>query len=323
MRAFVTGATGFLGKYVVNELLSNGVEVSALVRTINKMRELPKGVCPVAGDITRPDTMRAAMTGADAVFHLAAWYYIGAREKERRQMWEVNVEGTHSVLGLAVELGIPKIVYTSSVAVYGHTGGQLVDESFVAPAAQFASEYERTKHAAHYQVAVPLQQRGAPIMIVCPGQIYGEGDNSQMLTMVRLYLRGMMPMMLGSKSRLTWVHAADAARGHWLAYQKGKPGETYILAGPALSFKEFFNVCEEISGKRAPLIWLPGSWAGGLAKLLAPLRLGGMLSAEIFRSMADISYLATPAKANRDLGWSARSVRDGVGDYLKWAGALE
>jgi len=125
-RAFVTGGTGVLGSYLVRASLGRGWEVSALVRTMNKARDLPPGARGVPGDITKPESLRAAMQGADAVFHLAAQYEIGASEPER--MWKINVEGTRSVLELAAELGVPKIVYTSTVAVYG-MNSELVDES--------------------------------------------------------------------------------------------------------------------------------------------------------------------------------------------------
>ncbi len=314
-RAFVTGGTGFLGSYLVRGLLVRGWDVSTLVRTMNRARDLPPGARGVPGDITKPESLRAVMQGADAVFHLAAQYEIGASEPER--MWKINVEGTRAVLELAAELGVPKIVYTSTVAVYG-MNSEPVDESFRAEGKKFSSEYERTKYAAHYEVAVPLQKNGAPIVIVCPGQVYGPGDTSQIGKMVELHLRGLLPVMIGPDNALTWAHAQDIAEGHWLAYEKGAVGETYNLAGPAHTFKEFFETSQKVSGKRAPSIWIPGRWAGVVSHALRPFNLPGMLSAELMTSLADISYLASAEKARRDLGWSPLSLEDGLREQAKW-----
>lgn len=316
MRAFITGATGFLGSYIACTLLARGWEVSALVRTMDKMRALPKGVRGVPGNIVQRESLRSAMAGADVVFHAAALYEIGVTDAA--QMRQINVEGTRNVLELAFELGVPKIVYTSTVAVYGPTHGRLVDETYRANGAHFASEYERTKYAAHYQVARPLQDRGAPLVIVCPGQIYGPGDTSQFGAAVRLYTRGLLPVMIGGETALTWAHAQDVADGHWLAYEKGRVGETYILAGPPHTFREFFEMCERVSGLRAPLVWLPGEWAAAMARALRPLGLAGVLSAEMMQSVADITYLAKADKAKRELGWSPLDLEAGLAEYLKW-----
>lgn len=317
MRAFVTGATGFVGQYLVRELLAQGWQVTALVRTINKARQLPEAVKWLPGEITRPDTLRRGMIGADAVFHLGALVEIGPREP--RLMQRINVEGTLAVLGLAAELGVPKIVYTSTLGVYGNTDGKLVDESYRDDGINFLSEYERTKYIAHYEVAVPLQQKGAPVVIVCPGAVYGPGDTGQVGKLVRLYMRGLLPVMVGGDSALTWAHAEDIARGHWLAYTQGRIGETYNLAGPACTFREFFAICQGAGGRHAPFVWVPGRFAEMIANVLRPFKRPGLLSAEAMMSVAKLSYLGTADKARRELGWRPRSLEEGLGDYLKWA----
>jgi nucleoside-diphosphate-sugar epimerase len=317
MRAFVTGATGFIGQYLVRELLAQGWEVTALVRTINRARALPEAVKWSPGEITKPNSLRRGMAGADAVFHLAALVEIGPRDLSL--MGRTNVEGTRAVLELAAELGVPKIVYTSTVAVYGDTGGVLVDELHRANGSGFLSEYERTKSLAHYEVAAPLQERGAPIVIVCPGAVYGPGDTGQAGRMVRLYVRGLLPIMVGAEVALTWAHVEDVAHGHWLAYEKGKIGEAYNLAGPAHTLREFFEICQKAGGRHAPFVWLPGRLAEVAANVLRPLNRPGLLSAEAAMSVAKLSHVATAEKARRELGWVPRSLEEGVGDYLQWA----
>jgi len=315
MRAFITGGTGFIGWRLINHLLALGYEVTALVRTFERARSLPRGVHPLSGDITQPESLRAGMLGADAVFHVAALYKIGVGAKERARMQRINVEGTRQTLEVAVELGVPKIVYTSTVGVYGNTQGQLVDETYKADGSSFESEYERTKYLAHYEVAVPLQQRGAPLVIVCPGIVYGPGDASQWGQMLRLYARRRLPVMIGPDNALTWAHVDDIAAGHRLAAEQGQPGETYVLAGPALTYREFFAAAERATGLPAPRVWLSTQLAVWLTRVFERLH---PPTAEMVRNAAGVSYLARADKARRELGWEPRSVETGIPETIEW-----
>jgi nucleoside-diphosphate-sugar epimerase len=315
VKAFVTGSTGFVGQHLVQELLAHGYEVTALVRTMDRARALPPGLQLASGDVTRPDSMRFGMRGADVVFHAAAWYTVGVGSKDRERMHRINVEGTRQTLELAAELGVPKIVYTSTVGVFGNTRGQLVDETYKADGLTFESEYERTKYLAHYEVAVPLQQRGVPVVIVCPGVIYGPGDTSLTGRVFRLYARRRLPVMIGPDNAVTWAHVDDIAAGHRLVAEKGRPGETYIIAGPALTYQAFFKACERATGLPAPFLWLPS----GLARLMSQTLRGvtpGL--AELMQNVAGVSYLARADKAKRELGWNPRSVEEGVLETIEW-----
>ena len=159
MKAFVTGSTGFIGARLVQKLLSSGWQVNALVRTQQGANMLLAiGAQPVWGDITARELMRDGMRHCDVVFHLAGWYKIGGRDWEKAEA--INVQGTRNVLELAFELGIPKIVYTSTVAVFGDTRGVLANEEFERLDQSFLTEYDRTKWAAHFQVALPLIEQG-------------------------------------------------------------------------------------------------------------------------------------------------------------------
>lgn len=315
MKAFVTGGTGFLGKHLIDELLAHGYEVTALVRTMDRARTLPQGLQLTSGDVTQRESMRLGMRGADVVFHAAAWYTVGVGPKDREQMRRVNVAGTRETLELAAELGVPKIVYTSTVGVFGNTRGQVVDETYTADGAVFESEYERTKFLAHYEVAVAMQQRGVPVVIVCPGLIYGPGDTSQVGNVIRLYARRRLPVMIGPDNAVTWAHVGDIAAGHRLAAEIGQPGETYIIAGPALTYKEFFAACERATRIPAPRLWLPTGLARLLARALRNVTPG---LAELMQNMAGISYLARADKAERELGWSARPVEVGMLETIAW-----
>jgi nucleoside-diphosphate-sugar epimerase len=143
MRYFMTGATGFIGGVLARKLLARGHQVIAVVRSPDKASELAAlGVEIHRGDVTDKESMRAPMTGADGVFHVAGWYKVGVRDKSPGQA--INVEGTRNVLSLMRELHIAKGVYTSTLAIHGDTHGQIVDETYQA-GPPFLSEYDRTK----------------------------------------------------------------------------------------------------------------------------------------------------------------------------------
>jgi len=322
VKIFVTGATGFIGTHLVPKLISRGHAVTCLVRDPQKAESLAAvrvGATLVAGDVTDRESMR----GTDAVFHLAAWYAIGIGERDTARMRAINVDGTRNTLELAVALGVSKIVYTSSVAVFGNTRGRIVDESHRASVDDMVSEYERTKWIAHYEIAVPMQQRGAPIIVVQPGGVTGPGDPTPPGRLYRLYLRG-LPIMFGAKSGLTYAHVDDIAEGHVLALEKGRIGESYILAGPSLTFREAMQMWEKITGLPAPRMWLPGWVAGGMAKFAGLLErafgLRTTLSSEALSSLADYTFFGSAEKAKRELGWQPRPVEETFRETLEsWA----
>lgn len=307
MRALVTGSTGFLGNALVRELLGNGYSVTALVRTFERAQRLPRGVRAVPADITRPDSFRHALRGVDIVFHLAAVTKVGIRSKDRPRVQRINVDGARHVLELAAAAGVPRIVHVSTVAVYGDTRGQCVAETYHPNELTFECEAQRTKHLAHFTVAAPLQRSGAPLIIACPGALYGPGELAPFHRLLRLQARGGLPLLVGPENARSWTHVEDAARGLRLLAEAGRIGETYNLCGPAHTFREFFTASARAAGVSAPLLWLPSSLARTLARLLE-----GPLPhlAEQLRTWAGVTYLACSAKAQRELGWQARPLEE-------------
>ena len=319
MKVFVTGGTGCLGRHLIDVLLAHDCEVSALVRTFDRARSLPEAVRTVAGDITRRGSLKAGMRGAEVVFHAAAWTKVGTRPRDTALMQRINVEGTREVLELAADLGGPRVVFTSGLEIYGDTAGQVLDEAHLPATPVLASEYARSKRRALLEVVQPMQARGLPVVVVCPGALYGRGDTSVRGRLWQRYAQRRLPVMVGAETAYCWTHAADAAAGHWLAATLGRPGETYILAGPALSQREFFTTAERATGLPAPKLWLPAGWARLLARWLGRVRPS---LAEVLRSYAGLTYLARSDKAQRELGWQARSVESGLAQMLT-LGSLE
>ena len=323
MKAFVTGGSGFIGQRVVRKLVARGYDVYALARS-KRSQEIVEslGATAVPGDITDTASMREAMKGSDVVFHIAAWYKLGSPDWPQAEA--INVGGTRKVLRLAHELGVPKIVYTSTIAVFGDTKGQLVDETYYSEG-PFLSEYDRTKWLAHYKVALPMIEKGAPIMIVMPGGVYGPGDTSIIAEMMRLFYRG-MPILPGPETTLTYAHVEDVAEGHLLALEKGKIGESYILAGPAIPLGEMFDFWAHLTGRRGAVIHVPARLIRPFAPVMGflhnSLPLPASFSEEAIRSLG-ATYIARSDKARAQLGWQTRPLQTGMMETFEWIAQTE
>jgi nucleoside-diphosphate-sugar epimerase len=317
MKYFVTGATGFIGGQVAKQLVEAGHEVVALVRGPRKTQRLAEfGVSIAEGDILDKDSLRTPMTGVDGVFHIAAWYKIGARDKRLAE--KINVQGTWNVLEVMKEMGIQKGVYTSTVAVFSDTKGKLVDETHRS-SGPHPTEYNRTKWLAHYEVAEPMMKVGLPLVIVLPSMVYGPGDTGPMGEALKQYIRGKLPI-LPEKAAFGWAHVDDVARGHILAMEKGVPGQSYVLAGPPHTMIEAFEMAEKITGIKAPRIRLSPSVLRFMSKLMAVV--GAVVpvpetyAAESLRAVAGTTYLASSEKAKRELGFAVRPLEEGLRETL-------
>jgi nucleoside-diphosphate-sugar epimerase len=318
MRYFVTGATGFIGGQVARQLRAAGHEVVTIARSPEKAADLKAlGVEVYKGDITDGRGLRAPMSGADGIFHLAGWYKVGVRDTSQAQ--QVNVEGTRNVLEMMKKLRIPKGVYTSTLAVFSDTHGHLVDENYK-DNGPFLSEYDRTKWEAHYNVALPMIKEGLPLVIVQPGLVYGPGDTSAVRDTLLAYLRQRLPMA-PSKTAFCWAHVEDVARGHLLAMEKGKAGRTYIIAGPPHTLVEALDTAEQITGIAAPRIHPSPGVMKLMAALMKPLgsvlRLPSSYSPEGMRIVAGVTYIGSNEKARRELGYSPRPLEEGLKETLE------
>ncbi len=311
MKAFITGASGFIGGYLARRLAERGDTVVCLVRDPSKSPDLAKiGVQLVRGDVTAPATLREPMRGSDVVYHLAGMYKFGP--KYIPQMRAINVDGARNVLTLAAELGVPKIIHTSTVGVFGNTRQKIVDETYRCRKEELPSEYERTKWEAHYEVAVPLQLRGAPLLITQPGAVTGPADPAHDTQQVDFFLRR-IPLGFGAKSGVSWAHVADIAYGHIQVAERGKLGQSYIITGPSLTWQQAAQMWSELTGIPAPKIWVPGWMVAANQKIVGAAESLGVhlpINAEAMSSQIDYTFWATPAKAERELGWNPRPIRE-------------
>jgi len=318
MKYFVTGATGFVGGHVARQLIAAGHDVVAVVRTPAKAGDLANlGVVLHQGDVTDKDSMRAPMQGVDGVFHIAGWYKIGVKDKTPGE--KINIEGTRNVLELMKEQDIPRGVYTSTLAVNSDTHGKLVDESYHYTGPHL-SEYDRTKWVAHYEVAEPMIAAGLPLTVVMPGLIYGPGDTSSARTTFLQYLQRKLPF-IPTVTAYSWAHVDDIARGHILAMEQGKPGESYIIAGPTHTLVEAMKLAQRITGVPAPREVPPtmikaAAAVMGVAEKVVPVP--DEYSAEFLRISAGVTYIGSNAKARRDLGYNPRSLEVGLTESLQY-----
>jgi nucleoside-diphosphate-sugar epimerase len=319
LKYFVTGATGFIGGRVARQLVAAGHSVIALARDPARASDLTSmGVTVAPGDVTDKESMRAPMRGVDAVYHIAGWYKVGAKDK--RPGIAINVEGTRNVLELMRELDIPKGVYTSTLSINSDTHGRLVDETYRYEGPH-NSEYDRTKWLAHFEVAVPMIQAGLPLVIVMPGAVYGPGDTSQVGASIRLYLKRTL-FVSPARTAFSWGHVDDIAHAHRLAMDLGKPGQTYIIAGPTHTLIDMLALAERVAGVPAPRIH-PGP---GMMRFFAAMSaLGGrflplpeLFQAESLRSLAGVTYIGDNSKAKRELGYAPRPLDAGLPEAVEY-----
>lgn len=310
MRYAMTGATGFVGGELARQLRSSGHEVVALVRDPAKasgLRDL--GVELVVGDLDDAAALDQLLERADGFFHVAGWYKHGRREHETLR--RVNVTGTHNALEAAKRAGV-RTVYTSTLAVNSDTRGAVHDETYVHPGPWF-SEYDRTKAEAH-RIAEQYAAEGLPLVIVMPSVIYGPGDaNSTTGQLIRQIVAG-RPALAPKHGAASWAHVEDVARGHVLAMDKGRAGESYMLAGGRASYGEVLGLVATEAGKRKPIL-LPSGLIRTVAALTSPvervLPLPQTMTADAARS-GIATYLGDSTKAQTELGWTARPVREGI-----------
>jgi nucleoside-diphosphate-sugar epimerase len=314
VRAFVTGATGFIGGHLTRALRGNGDDVVALVRSRGRAEALDAEV--IEGGLGDDDAIARGVDGADAVFHVAAAYRVGIPPSERAAMYETNVGGTERVLDAAIAARVPRIVYVSTVNAFGDTHGRVVDETYERPGDDFVSAYDETKWLAH-EAAKERIARGAPVLIAQPGVVYGPGDTSQIGGQIRAAMAGKLRYVSFPTLAFNAVHVADVVTGLLLIYERGRVGESYVLGGELSTMRELIEKAARVSGRRPPRFELPTALVRALAPV-APL-FGRALGLppnlrELVSASHAVTYWATDAKARRELGYTSRDLDTGLRD---------
>ncbi|MBZ5619247.1 MAG: NAD-dependent epimerase/dehydratase family protein [Acidobacteriia bacterium] len=250
--ALVTGASGFLGWHVARVLLERGYSVRALVRPDSRVDGLD--VQPVTGDLRDPASLERAVAGCGLVFHVAADYRLWA--KDPRDLYRSNVDGTHNLLEAAHAARVERIVYTSTVGCIGIPRNGIGDEDTPVSLADMTGDYKRSKYLAE-GVALEYARDGLPVVIVNPSAPVGDHDVKPTPTgkIVVDFLNGHMPAFIDTG--LNVVDVRDVAEGHWLACERGRTGERYILGSENLTLAQILEKLAHITGRKAPTMRLP------------------------------------------------------------------
>lgn len=321
MKVFVTGGTGFIGGEVVRQLRERGDEVLCLVRSPEKAGKLRDLGCElISGDLADAVALRAGMEGCDGLVHAAAMYEVGIPARQHPAMYEANVRGSERVLQAALEAKVGKVVYVSTVGIFGNTHGKIVDESYEHPGKEFTSYYEETKLEGHRIAKRMMAEDGLPGVIVQPGGVYGPGDTSQIADLLSEFFAGRLFLLPFPDLGICLSHVADIATGILLALDKGKIGETYVISGPATTMREAIETIAAASGRKAPKRALPT----GVMKALTPVGpLVGKLMGqppnlrELISSADGVTFWASYEKASRELGYAPRGMDEGMRQTLE------
>jgi len=256
MKALVTGSTGFIGAAVARCLLERGVDVRVLVRRDSDLGNLQGlKVEQAYGDLRDAESLRQALTGCRQLYHVAAHYALWAPDPQI--FYDINVTGTRNLMEAARDVGVERIVYTSTIGAIGlPPGGGLGTEETPVSLEQMSGHYKRSKYLAEQEVA-RLARAGLPVVIVNPSAPVGARDIKPTPTgqVIVDFMKGRMPAYIETGMNL--IDVDDVAMGHLNAMEKGRIGERYILGNRNLMLREVFALLSRLTGVPAPTIKLP------------------------------------------------------------------
>jgi dihydroflavonol-4-reductase len=321
MKAFVTGATGFVGSHVARLLAAQGAELRLLTRSSSRTENIDALKAErVVGDLTDPESLKKGMEGCEFVFHVAADYRLWVREPD--EMYRANVEGTRAILRAAQAAGVRRVVYTSSVATMGFTGnGVPCDEDSPVALVNMIGHYKRSKFMAE-QVVLESGRGGANVVMVNPTTPIGEQDIKPTPTgrIIVDFLNRQFPAYVDTGLNL--VDVTECARAHITAAERAKPAERYIIGGENLTLKQILDKLAAITGLPAPTMKVPHTVAMVFAAFDQTLT--GLLLRKEPRATIDAvrmgrkKMFASSAKAERDLGYKVVPVDDALRRAVEW-----
>ena len=322
MKVLVTGATGFVGSVVARQLLARGDAVSVLARPGSDRRNLQGLAVTVReGDLRDPASLARACEGMEGLFHVAADYRLWARDS--RELYASNVDGTRALMRAAQGAGVPRIVYTSSVATLGlHADGKPADEETPSTLADMIGHYKRSKFLAEEVVRDMVRIDQLPAVIVNPSTPIGPWDIKPTPTgrMVRDAVAGRIPAYVDTGLNL--AHVDDVAAGHLLAFARGKVGRRYILGGEDMSLREILAIIAELCGRAPPRIRLPRGLIYPVAfvsEAWAWLTHGAepQVTVDGLRMSCKRMFFSS-ARARSELGYHDRPAREAIAAAVAW-----
>lgn len=260
-RVFVTGASGFVGGALAARLQQRGDEVVGLARSETAAATLrDRGVTVVPGDVLEPSSLRTAMAGCEAVFHVAG---VNSHcPKEPKQLMRVNVEGPQNVIRAAAATGIGRVVYTSSAAALGEAAGTVGTEA--SPhRGSYLSTYDRSKHQGELAAFTAGRETGVEVVALGPSSVQGPGRQSGNAAIVIALLDGRLRAFV--RTHVSIVDVDDCVEGHLLAAERGRGGERYLLNGETITSDEALAIAGRLSGRAQRVVMVPHVLAAGAA----------------------------------------------------------
>ncbi|MGD0960305.1 MAG: hopanoid-associated sugar epimerase [Methylomonas sp.] len=318
---FLTGATGFIGAAVARVLIAKGHRLRVLARANNDRRNLQGlDIEIVEGDLAHPDSYRHAVNGCRYLFHVAADYRIWVPDVHA--MHRINVQGTSELMMAALHAGVERIVYTSSVATLGLLkNGDPANEETESTISDMVGVYKQSKYLAESAVRKLISDYKLPAIIVNPSSPIGPRDIKPTPTgrIIVDAVKGRIPAYVDTG--LNIAHVDDVAMGHWLAFERGRIGERYILGGDNLSLCDILGLVAAIEDRPAPKIKLPCNAIFPIAlSMEIAARMTGrepMITRDAL-SMAKNKMFFSSGKAEQELGYSARPAREAICDAIEW-----
>jgi len=321
LRILITGATGFIGRHLVERLARTDHELSCLVRDAGRAEDLTRfGVSLVRGDVTDRESVLEAVRPCDWVINLANLYSMW--EPDKRVYTTVNVGGTRNVMECSLESGVSKVVHVSTAGIYGNPSDRpFTEESEIGPT-RF-SEYARTKFLADFIAWDLHEKRGLPLVVIYPGAVLGPGDTKPTGRYIEDLIRGRMPVTVFKDSVMTYVHVKDVAEAIVRAAEKeDNVGEKYLVGKHRLSFAELNEMISEVSGAPLPKVNLPDKVTALTAALLTRLSEitkrpppWGMSADQA--GMAEAGFEFDGRKAEKDLGISYTPIRVAIQETVE------
>lgn len=319
MKVLVTGATGFLGSWLVRRLLDHGCDVRIMKRSTSHLDELDGLPLDVAvGDITDAQSVEKACKGIDTVFHLAG--LIAYSRAQRRAMNEINVGGTENVIGACEATGVRRLVHLSSVVAVGASfDGTPLNENSTYNVGRLNLGYFETKHQAEALVKRAVVEKRIDAVIINPSTIYGPGDARKGSRSAQLKVaRGEFPFY--PPGGVNVVSVEDVVDCIMAAWQKGGTGERYIVGGENLLIKDLFDLIAHEAGVTPPRIPLPRAAIFAIGKMGDFLEKRGMKSPlNTENAWTSVLYhWFDSSKAQRELGYTPKPASYSIQQSLNW-----
>jgi dihydroflavonol-4-reductase len=320
MKIFITGGTGFIGRYFVERLLQTEHKLLCLARETSNTQFLKDAdVDTLIGDVTDKSSLQKGMEGCDYVVHLASSFVFWFPDNQIFN--NVNVTGTRNVMESALEKDVSKVVYVSTAAVYGNADWPIREETLVG--SERASKYVLTKYQGDLIAWKLYEEEKLPLVVIYPSAVVGANDPKACGRYIKNYAQGHMPAQVLTKLYFPWIHVKDVAEAILKALEKeNNIGEKYIVSAENHTWGEINQMISEISGKKLPFLKLP-IWMTvlnsyiltGIANLIRKPPLWDMSVDQI--KLMKQGFKIDGSKVERELGITYTPIYDGIKEAIE------